>query len=121
MADELKYGDRIHLRNGYSNWGGGYLDTNGASTATGGVYGVSTADSPTRRPGTGTWEVGSAEGKAAGTPVASGDLITLRNLYSAGSYLDTNGGATADQKKAGAIYDVHTAKTADRGTGTAEW
>ncbi|MET8748154.1 hypothetical protein [Streptomyces sp. NPDC004728] len=53
--------------------------------------------------------------------MASGDLITLRNLYSAGSYLDTNGHATADQKKAGGKYDVLTAKNADRGTGTAEW
>ncbi|MFF1445631.1 hypothetical protein [Streptomyces sp. NPDC058295] len=77
------------------------------------------SDSPTRGPGAGTWEVGSAEGKTAGTPVASGDLITLRNLYQAGSYLDTNEVASADQKKAGAKYDVHTAKTADRGT--AEW
>ncbi|MFE3250982.1 hypothetical protein [Streptomyces sp. NPDC059209] len=122
MAEALKYGDRIHLQNAYKNWAGGYLDTNGQSTATGGVYGVSTADSPNRGQGTGTWEVASADGKAAGTPVASGDLITLRNLYSpAGSYLDTNGHAPAEQKKSGAKYDVHTAKGADRGTGTAEW
>ncbi|MBX4179034.1 hypothetical protein K3A88_31445, partial [Streptomyces geysiriensis] len=121
MADELKYGDRIHLRNEYNNAGGGYLDTNGHSSAGGALYGVSTADTPTRGPGTGTWEVGSAEGKAAGTPVESGDLITLRNLFKDGSYLDTNGHASADQKKAGGKYDVHTAKTADRGTGTAEW
>ncbi|MFD3788010.1 hypothetical protein [Streptomyces cyaneofuscatus] len=121
MAEALKYGDRIHLQNAYGKGSGGYLDTNGASTAGGAVYGVSTAESPTRGQGTGTWEVASADGKAAGTPVASGDLITLRNLYSAGSYLDTNGVATADQKKAGGKYDVHTAKGADRGTGTAEW
>ncbi|MGW4231231.1 hypothetical protein ACWEF9_18385 [Streptomyces sp. NPDC004980] len=122
MAEALKYGDRIHLQNAYSNWGGGYLDTNGHSTATGGVYGVSTADSPNRGQGTGTWEVASADGKATGTPVTSGDLVTLRNLYSsAGSYLDTNGHAPAEQKKSGAKYDVHTAKGADRGTGTAEW
>ncbi|MEV4970274.1 hypothetical protein [Streptomyces scopuliridis] len=121
MAEALKYGDRIHLQNAYSNWGGGYLDTNGHSTANGGVYGVSTADSPNRGAGTGTWEIASADGKAAGTPVASGDLVTLRNLYSNGSYLDTNGHAAAEQKKAGAKYDVSTAKSADRGTGTAEW
>lgn len=34
---------------------------------------VSTADSPTRGPGTGSWEIASAEGKATGTPVVSGD------------------------------------------------
>jgi hypothetical protein len=121
MAEELKYGDRIHFQNAYSNWGGGYLDTNGHSTASGGVYGVSTADSPTRGQGTGTWEVASVDGKAVGTPVASGDRITLRNLYSAGSFLDTNGHASAAQKQAGAKYDVHTAKGADRGPGTGEW
>ncbi|WP_432081542.1 hypothetical protein [Streptomyces sp. WAC 04229] len=121
MADVLKYGDKIHLQNGYANWIGGYLDTNGVSQATGAVYKVSTADSPERGEGTGTWEIGSAEGKAAGTPVSSGDLITLRNLYAAGSYLDSNGLTTADQKKAGGKYDVSTAKSADRGTGTAEW
>lgn len=121
MAEALNYGDKIHLQNAYSNWGGGYLDTNGHSTASGAVYGASTADSPTRGPGTGTWEVGSATGKAVGTAVASGDLVTLRNQYGEGSFLDTNGHANADQKKAGAKYDVHTAKGADRGTGTAEW
>lgn len=121
MAEALKYGDRIHLQNAYSGFGGGYLDTNGHSTANGGVYGVATADSPTRGAGTGTWEIASATGKAAGTPVGSGDLITLRNLFSSGSYLDTNGHATENQKKAGGKYDVQTAKGADRGTGTAEW
>ncbi|MFD6987275.1 hypothetical protein [Streptomyces sp. NPDC059943] len=104
-----------------STWAGGYLDTNGHSDASGSVYGVSTAESPTRGPGTGTWEVASANGKATGTPVASGDLVTLRNLYGNGSYLDTNGPAAAEQKKVGAKYDVLTAKGADRGTGTAEW
>ncbi|MFE7614141.1 hypothetical protein [Streptomyces sp. NPDC057496] len=121
MAEALKYGDRIHLQNGYGSWGGGYLDTNGASSANGAVYGVSTAESPTRGTGTGTWEIASAQGKTTGTPVSSGDLITLRNLYGAGSYLDTNGHATEAQKKAGGKYDVLTAKNDDRGTGTAEW
>ncbi|MDL5206258.1 hypothetical protein [Streptomyces sp. ALI-76-A] len=32
MANELKYGDKVHLQNGYSSWAGGYLDTNGHSS-----------------------------------------------------------------------------------------
>ncbi|MFF3350934.1 hypothetical protein [Streptomyces sp. NPDC002779] len=100
MADALKYGDRIHLQNGYNDWSGGYLDTNGRTPSTGSVYAVSTADTPTRGNGTGSWEVLSAENKAAGTAVTSGDLITLRNCYHLElSYLDTNGSPTAVQTK----------------------
>ncbi|MFI6726482.1 hypothetical protein NRF20_17945 [Streptomyces sp. R-74717] len=95
MANELKYGDKIHLQNGYNGWKGGYLDTNGHSTDSGGKYAVSTAESPTRGEGTGTWEILSLTGKAVGSPVISGDVIQLRNLYGGdGGYLDTNGHAT---------------------------
>ncbi|WP_406453579.1 hypothetical protein OH768_14105 [Streptomyces sp. NBC_01622] len=46
MSNELKYGDRIHLQNGYNNWQGGYLDTNNHATTdqknAGGKYDVCT-------------------------------------------------------------------------------
>ncbi|CAM5656476.1 MULTISPECIES: hypothetical protein [Streptomyces] len=122
MANELRYGAQIHLQNGYNGWQGGYLDTNSHSSASGGKYQVATADTPTRGKGTGTWEVLSATGKAAGQPVVSGDVIYLRNLYGGdGGYLDTNGHATNEQKNAGAKYDVSTSQTRDRAQGTGRW
>lgn len=123
MADVLKYGDKVHLQNGYASWKGGYLDTNGHATDSGAKYGVSTASTPTRGALTGTWEIISAEGKAAGTQVLSGDLIHLRNLYgNDGGYLDTNGHATAEQKTAAAKFNVLTATTKDRaGQATGSW
>ncbi|MEU6148368.1 hypothetical protein ABZ816_00035 [Actinosynnema sp. NPDC047251] len=122
MANELKYGDKIHLQNGYAAWTGGYLDTNGHSADVGGKYAVSTADTATRGVGTGTWEILSASGKANGTPVESGDLVYLRNLYGGdGGYLDTNGHATAAQKSAGGKYNVSTSTSKDRAAGTGRW
>ncbi|MGW0538058.1 hypothetical protein [Streptomyces sp. NPDC003032] len=122
MANELKYGDQIHLQNGYNGWQGGYLDTNGHSTASGGKYQVSTTATPARAKGTGTWEILSASGKAAGQPVASGDVVYLRNLYGGdGGYLDTNGHASDAQKNAGAKYDVSTSEARDRAAGTGRW
>ncbi|MFD9907531.1 hypothetical protein [Streptomyces sp. NPDC059063] len=122
MANELKYGDQIHLQNGYNGWQGGYLDTNGHSSAAGAKYQVSTADTPTRGKGTGTWEILSASGKASGQPVLSGDLVYLRNLYGGdGGYLDTNGHATQAQRDNGAKYDVSTSQNRDRAAGTGRW
>jgi hypothetical protein len=122
MANELKYGDQVHLQNGYNSWAGGYLDTNGHSSDGGAKYGVSTADSPTRGEGTGTWQILSAAGKAVGANVVSGDLVYLRNLYGGdGGYLDTNGHATADQKNSGGKFNVSTSKDKDRAPGTGRW
>ncbi|MFD9122335.1 hypothetical protein ACFU6M_13600 [Streptomyces bottropensis] len=122
MSNELKYGDRIHLQNGYNNWQGGYLDTNGHASNSGAKYEVSTTDTPNRGTGTGTWEVLSASGKPAGTAVVTGDLIYLRNLYGGdGGYLDTNNHATTDQKNAGGKYDVSTSQNRDRAEGTGRW
>ncbi|MGB8938805.1 MAG: hypothetical protein WCD21_00975 [Streptomyces sp.] len=122
MADVLKCGDKVHIQNGYDGWKGGYLDTNGGSSQSGSLYGVSTADTPTRGKGTGTWEIISATGKNTGEQVLSGDVIHLRNLYANdGGYLDTNGGAGPDQTAA-AKYDVTTHKDKDRASaGTASW
>lgn len=115
MANELKYGDQVHLQNGYNSWAGGYLDTNGHSSDSGAKYAVSTADSATRGEGTGTWQLLSATGKAVGANVVSGDLVYLRNLYGGdGGYLDTNGHATADQKNSGGKFNVLTSKDQDR-------
>jgi hypothetical protein len=120
MANELIYGNEYFFKNGYNDWAGGYLDTNGHA-APGGLYNVSTAPTPTRGPGTGTWEILSASGKAIGQPVQSGDQIYLRNLYAAGSYLDTNGWAAADQQTAGALYALTTSAGIDRAPGTGRW
>ncbi|GAB3213469.1 hypothetical protein SAMN02745673_04535 [Marinactinospora thermotolerans DSM 45154] len=121
MANEIRYGGLIHLQNGYNNWAGGYLDTNGHRPAPA-KYGVSTADTPTRGAGTGTWEVLSATGKAAGSLVNSGDVIYLRNLYQDdGGYLDTNGHASDAQKQSGGKYDVSTSPGRDRAQGTGRW
>lgn len=38
VANELKYGDKVHLQNGYNSWAGGYLDTNGHSSDSGAKY-----------------------------------------------------------------------------------
>ena len=122
MANELKYGDQIHLQNGYGGWQGGYLDTNSGNPAQGSKYGVSTTNTPARAKGTGTWEILSASGKAAGQPVTSGDLIYLRNLYGGdGGYLDTNSGPTTTQANDGAKYDVSTSPARDRAPGTGRW
>ncbi|MFJ2272298.1 hypothetical protein ACIOHO_39620 [Streptomyces sp. NPDC087849] len=122
MANELKYGDKIHLQNGYGGFRGGYLDTNSGNPAEGAFYGVSTTGTPTRAPGTGTWEILSAADKAAGQPVLSGDLVYLRNTYGGdGGYLDTNSGPKAAQKTAGAKFDVSTSKVKDRAPGTGHW
>ncbi|MEI5099221.1 hypothetical protein RB200_12070 [Streptomyces sp. PmtG] len=122
MANELKYGEQIHLQNGYNSWQGGYLDTNGHSAASGAKYQVATADSPTRDKGTGTWEILSATGKPSGQPVISGDVVYLRNLYGGdGGYLDTNGHAAQEQKDAGGRYDVSTSQARDRAAGTGRW
>ncbi|MGI5372567.1 hypothetical protein ACQEVN_38600 [Streptomyces iakyrus] len=122
MANELKYGDQIHLQNGFNNWAGGYLDTNGNSTDGGAKYEVSTADSPTRGEGTGTWQILSAAGKAVGANVVSGDLVYLRNLFGGdGGYLDTNGHAADSQKDYGGKFNVLTSKDKDRAPGTGRW
>ncbi|WP_413752428.1 hypothetical protein NRF20_09880 [Streptomyces sp. R-74717] len=49
MANELRYGDRLHLQNLYQG-DGGYLDTNGTSSAPGAKLAVSTAPTATRPP-----------------------------------------------------------------------
>ncbi|MBS9426349.1 hypothetical protein [Photorhabdus caribbeanensis] len=52
MANEILYGDNLHIENNYLI-NGGYLDTNGYATAPGAKYNVYTAISPDRAPGSG--------------------------------------------------------------------
>ncbi|WP_196485488.1 fucose-binding lectin II [Burkholderia cepacia] len=117
-ANTLKYGDRVHLLNGYNNWNGGYLDTYDYSKQAGAKHGVITADTPTRDGGSGTWVIESVTGKAKGTAVLSGDAIRLFNAYgNNGGYLDTNGHAGAPE-----LYNVSTADKTSRGAHkTLDW
>jgi hypothetical protein len=109
-ASPIIYGKNYYIQNGYSNWGGGYLDTNGAGCE-GNKYCVSTAKLPNRaNVETGTWKILSASGKLNGTPVLVSDNIHLQNLYGGdGGYLDTNGAGCEKNK-----YCVSTAKTPNR-------
>jgi hypothetical protein len=52
----LKYGDTVHLLNGYANWRGGYLDACGHASAPS-KYGVYTSDSTNRDSGSGSWRM----------------------------------------------------------------
>ncbi|MFE0756330.1 hypothetical protein ACFW16_20375 [Inquilinus sp. NPDC058860] len=121
-ANTLKYGDRVHLLNGYADWNGGYLDTYDYSREAGAKHGVITSGSPTRDSGSGTWVIESVTGKANGTEVLSGEAIRLLNAYgNNGGYLDTNGHAAAPE-----LYNVSTAdktsRSADKtGHKTLDW
>ncbi|MEZ0090850.1 hypothetical protein [Streptacidiphilus sp. EB129] len=122
MVNGLRYGDRIHLKNGYKGGQGGYLDTLNNHALAGLKHYVATADSPTRAPGSGTWEILSASGQAPGRPVLSGDLVHLRNLYAGdGGYLDTSNHATSPQQGGGGKYGVATADSMDRAPGSGRW
>jgi hypothetical protein len=88
LAAVLKYGDKVHLQNGYANWQGGYMHTRNPDRAPW-KYLVYTSDSKNRDDDSGTWEIVSATGKAAGAEVLILDNIRLRNLYGGnGGYLD---------------------------------
>jgi hypothetical protein len=112
----IKYGDRVHILNGYQNWNGGYLDSNGHSTD-GDAYNVSTNGSPHRDGSlTGTWIL-VCESKPVGADVVSGDVIHVKNLYAAGTYLDSiNNFPTLPGK-----YKVETAVSAHRDGGSGSW
>jgi hypothetical protein len=88
----LVYGTEYHIRNGYWNWGGGYLDTRDPGCH--GLLCVSTATTPFRDGLSGTWKLHSAAGpQADGSPVLYGDRVYIENeyYYPSVSYLDTNG------------------------------
>jgi hypothetical protein len=61
---KVRYGDLVHLLNGYDDWNGGFLDTCGGGP-TAGLYGVSTSSyldrgAAANAPGTGTWRFSKA-------------------------------------------------------------
>ncbi|NRN30537.1 hypothetical protein [Photorhabdus heterorhabditis] len=117
MGNVILYGDKIHIKNSYANGNGGYLDTNGYANVPGVKYDVYTAASPTRGPGTGTWEILSASGKGIGTEVYSGEIVFLVNLYqNNGGYLGINGFAPFPE-----LYNVYTADKSARPVETLTW
>ncbi|RSO07041.1 hypothetical protein DMH18_26795 [Streptomyces sp. WAC 06783] len=122
MSNELKYGDKVFIQNGYTTVSGGYLDVSSESSSLGygAIHRVATAPTATRAPGSGAWEIVPA-GTNSGQ-IKSGDLIHLRNSSDNG-YLDTNTSADpARQQSTGAVYNVSTNKDSDRaGQGTATW
>ena len=113
----LEYGNRYYIQNGYNNWES-YLDTCGGASCGGNMYRVITSSNPDRAAsGTGTWEIISASGKPAGSPVLIGDKMHLKNLYGPGSYLDTCGGDSCG----GNMYDVSTSSSTNRASKSGTW
>lgn len=112
----LKYGSKYRIQNGYSNWGGGYLDTRGSGCEDNKLC-VSTATSFDRDSGSGTWIVLSAQGKKSGETVMANDLIYLQNQYANnGGYLDTRGRGCDDN-----LLCVSTADNSNRDSGSGTW
>ena len=119
MANVLYYGSKYHIQNGYGGWDAktNYLDTRGGG-CNDNLMCVSTATSPDRDSGSGTWIISSATSKLAGEPVLSGDQIHLQNQYGsgAGGYLDTRGTGCN-----GNLMCVSTADSSDRTSGSGTW
>jgi hypothetical protein len=127
-AAPLVYGTIYHLQNGYSGWSGGYLDTRGAGCADNALC-VSTSWSDNRDTKSGSWRLISADGKAYGEPVRSGDRVYLANMYPRnysgdsnlepgvfGGFLDTRGRGCADNKLC-----VSTSWSHNRDSGSGRW
>lgn len=114
-AQNVMYGDKVRIQNGYANWQGGNLDTR-SSGCQDNVYCVSTATSFDRDRGSGSWVIKSATGKADGTPVNSFDQIHLVNQYGNPTYLDTRSSGCQDD-----YLCVSTATSANRDSGSGTW
>lgn len=125
-AQDLNYGDVIHLQNKWSNnYSGGFLDTRGYQKdfeKTGNYLCVSTATSSNRADGSGSWKVISASGKAEGTSVRVGDIVHLQNQWNNGNggFLDTRG-YQKDFEKTGNFLCVSTSKSDNRDSGSGTW
>jgi hypothetical protein len=116
----LKYGDMVHILNGYNNWNGGYLDTCNTGCQ-GNFLCVDTYHIYDRAQGSGTWKIQSANGKKDGEYVLPCDNIYLLNQYpyyttGNGGYLDTRG--TGCQ---GNYLCVSTATSNNRDNGSGTW
>ncbi|MFF9898958.1 hypothetical protein [Streptomyces longispororuber] len=122
MANELKYGEQIHLQNGYNGWQGGYLDTNGHASdsqkAAGAKYDVSTSQGRDRAAGTGRWRIFARTSDPADGTVRAGDVVHLWNTYGDnGGFLETNHTSSAS----GAKYDLCTNAYYNRSSDVADW
>ncbi|APR87531.1 hypothetical protein A7982_12880 [Minicystis rosea] len=112
----LLYGHTYGLRNGYDDFSGGYLDTKGTGCEDNKLC-VSTATTPSRAAGSGSWMLLSASGKPAGAPVEAGDLVYFKSLSDGdGGYLDTRKSACEDNRLC-----VSTATTSNRDQGSGTW
>jgi hypothetical protein len=124
LSAQLKYGDVIHLQNGWNNYKGGFLDTKGFQKdfeKTGNYLCVSTATKSDRDGGSGSWVITSASGKPNGSPVLFNDDIYLLNKWqNNGGYLDTKG-FQKDFEKTGNHLCVSTAKVSKRDGGSGTW
>ena len=97
------HGDIVHLINGWSNFQGAWLDTNGWSVVQESIA-VATAPNWNRDTGSGSWKISRVGGNSA-DPISLGDTIQLMNLYPDSQntgwwlYADS-GGVTANRKSA---------------------
>jgi hypothetical protein len=132
VAEQIKIGSIIHLKNGSPN--GGYLDTRGWVTDKPEFWNVSgtertfvsTSTEPNRGGGSsGSWRIVSVAGKPDGTPLKIGDTIHLLNLYPDAGYLDCCG--WIEHLEPFTDYwgkvtcGVFTSGARDRDNGTGQW
>ncbi len=120
----------VNLQNRYPN-DGSYLDAWGAvwsnpdfrQVRTQTMF-VSTHYDPNRDNGSGSWEIVSAGGKAAGEPLVVGDRVHLKNMYPDGGYLDACGWTEhlpVFEKFTDQTGAVFTTKSPNRDNGTGIW
>jgi len=120
----------VNLQNRYPN-DGSYLDAWGAvwskpdfkQVPTQTMF-VSTHYEPNRDNGSGSWEIVSAGGKAAGEPLVVGDRVHLRNMYPDGGYLDVCGWTEhmpVFEKFLDQTGAVFTTRSPNRDNGTGVW
>lgn len=114
-TSQLKYGQTYKIVNGYDNWQGGYLDTRGRNCSEN-MLCVSTANSPNRDNGSGTWKILSKTGKKGA--VKSLDDVYFQNQYAQGNggYLDTRGRGCSEN-----LLCVSTANSTNRDSGSGTW
>ncbi|MFH9985249.1 hypothetical protein [Streptomyces luteogriseus] len=115
MANELHYGDRIHLQNLYQG-DGGYLDVNGGASAAqknaGGIYDVSAAWGKDRDGNSSRWQFFDVSSSPQDGLVRLNDTVQLWNTYAnRGGFLETDHESSAS----GARYDVDTNAYSNRG------
>ena len=126
----LVYGQTYYLQNGYNNYAGGFLDTDDIGCQ-GDLLCVSTASTPIRDSGSGTWMIlPVTPGRALGDKVQSGDAVQLANVYgyttvgaenagglvNFGGFLDTSGQGCQDN-----LLCVATSSSSNRDSGSGTW